>query len=159
MEILALLIHLPSDRTSTCLGGRPLSALTPRNTLSRTPTRHIFTLRRRKSYISQLATRHSAANKPERSRRAPKKIVSPVDSWVWRRRKKSSYKTTCIGTLLRVSFMPRQQDHNAFDLEFICEEMPYWGSLTHARSARFGFCCHANSLSETAVGPAGVDRH
>src|SRR6476620_5642364 len=37
MEILALLIHLPSDRTSTCLGGRPLSALTPRNTLSRTP--------------------------------------------------------------------------------------------------------------------------
>ena len=116
-------------------------------------------LRRRKSYISQLATRHSAANKPERSRRAPKKIVSPVDSWVSRRRKKSSYKTTCLGTLLRVSFMPRQQDHDAFDLEFICEEMPYWGSLTHARSARFGFCCHANSLSETAVGPAGMSRH
>ena len=48
--------------------------------------------------------------------------------------------------------MPRQQDHNAFDLEFICEEMPYWGSLTHARSARFGFCCHANSLGEHRSG-------
>jgi hypothetical protein len=65
---------------------------------------------------------------------------------------KKCCKETRLGTLLRVSFMPRQQDHDAFDLEFICEEMPYLGSLTRARSARFGSCCHANNLGEPHSG-------
>jgi hypothetical protein len=48
----------PQIELRKCLGGRPLSALTPRNTLSRTPTHIFLRLRRRKSYIS--ATRNPA---------------------------------------------------------------------------------------------------
>jgi hypothetical protein len=149
MEILALLIHLPSDRTSHMPWRAALiSANAPQHSIEDTDS-HFYVCDGASPTSAQLGTRHGAANEPERSRRAPKKIISL----------KNSYKKTRLGTLLRVSFMPRQQDHDAFDLEFICEEMPYWGSLTHARSARFGFCCHANSLSETAVGPAGRGRH
>ena len=97
--------HSPSLRSNFAhgLGGRPLSALTPRNTLSRTPTHIFLRLRRRSPTSAQLGTRHGAANEPERSRRAPKKIVSPVDSWVWRLGKNSCKKTRLGGgTLLRV---------------------------------------------------------
>ena len=43
--------------------------------------------------------------------------------------------------------MPGQQDHDAFDLEFICEE-GLLAPLTNARPARFGFCGTCKSFGE-----------
>src|SRR4029077_8834085 len=85
MEILALLIHLPSDRTSHMPWRAALiSANAPQHSIEDTDSTYFYVCDGASPKSAQLGTRHGAANEPERSRRAPKKIVSPLDSWVWR---------------------------------------------------------------------------
>ena len=104
METLALLIHLPSDRTSHMPWRAALiSANAPQHSIEDTDSTYFYICDGASPTSAQLGTRHGAANEPERSRRAPKKIVSPVDSWVWRLGKNSCKKTRLGGgTLLRV---------------------------------------------------------
>src|SRR4029077_5069693 len=106
MEILALLVHLPSDRTSQMPWRAALiSANAPQHSIEDTDSRYFYVCDGASPISAQLGTPHGAANEPERSRRAPKKIVSPVDSWVWRLGKNSCKRTRLRGgTLLRVLF-------------------------------------------------------
>ena len=117
METLALLIHLPSDRTSHVPWRAALiSANAPQHSIEYTDSTYFYVCDGASPKSAQLGTRHGAANEPERSRRAPKKIVSL----------KNSCKKTRLGSRTSAGFfMPGQQDHDAFDLEFICEEA-YW---------------------------------
>ena len=78
MEILALLIHLPSDRTSHMPWRAALiSANAPQHSIEDTDSTYFYVCDGASPTSAQLGTRHGAANEPERSRRAPKKIVSP----------------------------------------------------------------------------------
>src|SRR4029077_16060184 len=95
MEILALLIHLPSDRTSHMPWRAALiSANAPQHSIEDTDSTYFYVCDGASPTSAQLGTRHGAANEPERSRRAPQKIVSL----------KNSCKKTRLGsgTLLRV---------------------------------------------------------
>ena len=95
METLALLIHLPSDRTSHMPWRAALiSANAPQHSIEDTDSTYFYVCDGASPTSAQLGTRHGAANEPERSRRAPKKIVSL----------KNSCKKTRLGggTLLRV---------------------------------------------------------
>ena len=146
METLALLIHLPSDRTSHMPWRAALiSANAPQYSIEDTDSTYFYVCDGASPTSAQLGTRHSAANEPERSRRAPKKIVSLFlglgRGKIVAKRRALEAGRFC-GFLYAGATRPRRIRSR------IHMRGGLLAPLTNARPARFGFCGTCKSFGE-----------